>query len=63
MVVANVLLPESVKFQSTEAISVSKFLNILYMNREDIEDFLEVENAKKNPNTKFYNFDDIINEY
>jgi len=63
MAIANVLLPESIKINSDETISISNFFNILYSNREDLEDFLDVENAKINPNAKFYNFDDIINEY
>ena len=63
MVTANVALPEGIKIDKNEVYSVDSFLKLLYINQDDIEDFLDVKQAQENKNAKFYNFDDIVNEY
>ena len=60
---ARVLMPNGIKIETKKAISLDNFLRLLYENSDDVEDFLEVKNAMKKNNPKFYNFDDIVNEY
>jgi len=61
--IATVLMPDGIKIETKKAISLDIFLRLLYKNSDDVEDFLEVKNAMKKNNPKFYNFDDIVNEY
>ncbi|MDQ7009066.1 MAG: hypothetical protein Q9M94_02140 [Candidatus Gracilibacteria bacterium] len=63
MTTATVLMPEGIKVDNEKAISLDSFFRLLYLNKENVEDFLDVKKAMKNSNPKFYNFDDIINEY
>jgi len=63
MTTATVLIPESIKMNKNESLTIESFLRLLYANSEDVEDYLDVKKIMKNKNNKFYNFDDIINEY
>jgi hypothetical protein len=63
MTIATVLMPETIKIESKEAITLDNFLKLLYLNKEDVEDYIDVSKAIKKTDSKFYNFDDIINEY
>ena len=60
---ARVLMPEGIKIELQETFSLDNFLRALYKNSDDVEDFLEVKSAMKKNKPKFYNFDDIVNEY
>jgi len=63
MTTATVLIPEWVEIDTKGAISLDSFFRLLYLNKENVEDFLDVKMAMKNSNSKFYNFDDIIKDY
>jgi len=59
MTTATVLMPDWIKINNKEAISLDSFFRLLYLNKENVEDFLDVKKAMKNSDSKFYNFDDI----
>jgi len=63
MSTATVLIPDSIKIEKNKSFTIDSFLNLLYSNSEDIEDYLDVSKSIKNKNNKFYDFDDIVNEY
>lgn len=63
MTTATVIIPDSIKIKENEKLTIDAFLKALYSSHEDIEDYLDVKESLSSKNNKFYNFDDIADEY